>query len=97
MREELEDYLKDDDDMAKMSLTRKREQALAWAAAQRARSPSALLKPYHEIFSKIHVPSEVHLGKINKQHLHTLEVAAKVYFRFSQQGSVRTALELARG
>lgn len=41
VREELEDYLKDDDDMAKMSLTRKREQALAWAAAQRARSPSA--------------------------------------------------------
>lgn len=45
VREELEDYLKDDDDMAKMSLTRKREQALAWAAAQRARSPSARPKP----------------------------------------------------
>lgn len=36
VREELEDYLKDDDDMAKMCLTRKRDQTQAWASAQRA-------------------------------------------------------------
>ena len=40
-REELEDYLKDDDDMAKMCLTRKRDQAQAWAAAAMSQSNGA--------------------------------------------------------
>jgi len=42
MRQELEDFLKDDDDMAKMCLSRKRDQATQWAAANaQGSSPSA--------------------------------------------------------
>ena len=33
LRQELEDFLKDDDDMAKMCLSRKRDQAAQWASA----------------------------------------------------------------
>ena len=42
LRQELEDFLKDDDDMAKMCLSRKRDQATQWAAANaQGSSPSA--------------------------------------------------------
>ena len=42
VRQELEDFLKDDDDMAKMCLSRKRDQAAQWAAANvQGTSPSA--------------------------------------------------------
>ena len=44
LRQELEDFLKDDDDMAKMCLSRKRDQATQWAAANaQGSSPSVLL------------------------------------------------------
>ena len=60
VREELEDYLKDDDDMAKMCLTRKREQTQAWAAAQRStggapRNPH----PPHQEWNRMTCPCQL--------------------------------------
>jgi hypothetical protein len=61
MRQELEDFLKDDDDMAKMCLSRKRDQAAQWAAASNVQGCSPSMSPGHTLSGSLLSASLVHL------------------------------------